>query len=104
MNENKQGEGRRQTCLYAHSVKKICQKRRRHFFKLSFIYVHVYLCKNIAIFYVEFTKKIIVFSLFTPKFFIQKFISILHVKMNRDEQGGAGSKFEVLSELKVFLL
>ena len=43
-------------------------------------------------------KKKIIFSLFTPKFFIQKFISILHVKMNRDEKGGAGSKFEVLSE------
>ena len=33
-------------------------------------------CINIVIFYVEFTKKIVIFSLFTPQFFIQKFISI----------------------------
>ena len=50
----------------------------------------LYICvKNIAIFYVEFTKKIIFFSLFTPQFFIPKFIRILDVKwteMNKEKQ------------------
>ena len=70
-------------------------KRHRHFLKLFFIYEHVnifivvivyiiYICvKNIAVFYAEFTKKK------NNQFFIQKFLSILHVKwtgMNMEEQ------------------
>ena len=91
-NRESGGEGLSLLNLYAHSVKKIAcffkqwlllivlLKRHRHFCKLIFIYVHVnifivvivYICvKNIAIFYVEFTKKIIL-SHFTPQFFIQK--------------------------------
>ena len=35
-------------------------------------------------FYVEFTKKLIIFSLFTPRFFIQEFIRVS--EMNKDEQ------------------
>ena len=75
----------------------------------TFIYEHVnifivivYICvKNIAIFHVEFTKKIILFSLFTSQF---KKISSKKIhkhpacKMKSDEQEGAGRKFEVLSE------
>ena len=37
-------------------------------------------------------------SLFAPQFFIQKIHKHPACKMNRDEQGGAGQKFEVLSE------
>ena len=54
---------------------------------LSYIYIYIYI--NIAVFYVEFAKKMVLFFLFTPQFFIQKFISILHLKrtgMNKDEQ------------------
>ena len=43
-------------------------------------------------------QKKIFFSLFTPKCFIQKFISILHVKWTEMNMGKAGWKFEVLSE------
>ena len=38
------------------------------------------------------------FSLFTPECFIQKFISILHVKWTAMNMGKAGWKLEVLSE------
>ena len=38
------------------------------------------------------------FSLFTPQFFIQKFISILHVKWTAMNMGKSGWKLEVLSE------
>ena len=51
-----------------------------------------------AIFYVEFTKKKI-FSLFSLLSFLFKEIHKHPAcKMNRDEQEGAGRKFEVLSE------
>ena len=82
-------------------------KLHGHFFKL-FIYQHVnifiviidiYICvKKIVIFYVEFTKKYFFLSLFTPKCFIQKFISILQVKWTEMNMGKAGWKFEALSE------
>ena len=73
---------------------KVLLKRRKLFLYIwtckYYCYYRIYICvKNIAIFYVEFTKKIILFSLFTPQFFIQKLISILHVKwtgMNKGEQ------------------
>ena len=94
---------------------KVLLKRRRHFFTLFYIYQHVnifiivilyiyiyiyiYIClKNIVIFYVEFTKKIIFFSLFTSQCFIQKFITILHVKWTEINMGKAGWKLEVLIE------
>ena len=38
------------------------------------------------------------FSLLTPQFFIQKLYKHPTCKMNRDEKGGAGRKFEVLSK------
>ena len=44
-------------------------------------------------------EKIILFSLFTPQFFNQKFISILHVKWKGMNKGAAGRKLEVLREL-----
>ena len=92
---------------------KVLLKKRRHFFKLFFIYehldifkyiyLHIYIyiyiyiyyiyIKNIAIFYVECTKKLF-FSLYSLLHFSFK----NSCKMNRDEQGGAGRKFEVLSE------
>ena len=54
--------------------------------------------KSIAIFYVEFTKKMILFFLFTPQFFFKNIHKHPACKMNRDEQEGAGRKFDVLSE------
>ena len=82
-------------------------KLHGHSFKLFFTYQHVnifiaitdiYICvKNIVIFYAEFTKKYFFLSLFTPKCFIQKFISILQVKWTEMNMGEAGWKFEVLS-------
>ena len=79
---------------------KVLLKWSRHFFK-HFFYIwtwkyfyccyRIYICvKNIAIFYVEFTKK---WSIFHSK--IHKHPAY---RMNRDEQGGAGRKFKVLSE------
>ena len=79
---------------------KVLLKRRRHFFKLFFIYEHVnifivvivyiYLCKNIPILYVEFTKKNNSFVSFHSSFFhSKKFLRILRVKwtgMNKGEQ------------------
>ena len=50
---------------------------------------YIYLCKKHCHLLCWVYKKIILFSLFTPQFFIQKFISILHVKwtgMNKGEQ------------------
>ena len=78
---------------------KVLLKRWRHFSKL-FLYIWTckYFCccypiyisvKNNAIFYDEFTNKINSFLSFTPQFFIQKSIRILHVKwteMNKGEQ------------------
>ena len=54
-------------------LKKCC-----HFFPNKYFYCHrIYNCvKNIVIFYVEFTKTIILFSIFIPLFFIRKFISV----------------------------
>ena len=55
-------------------------------------------------------QKNIFFSLFAPQFFIQKIISILHVKLTGMNMGKVGLKLEVLSEHafwygpKVFLL
>ena len=92
------GGGQASSLSLCSLCEKNCQKRRRHFFKLSFIYEDVYLCKKHCHLLFWVYKKIVIFSLFTLKFFIQKFISILLVKMSRDEQGGAGSKFEVFSE------
>ena len=47
-------------------------------------------------------KKKILFSLFTPQLIsIDKHPAC---ETNRDEQGGAGKKFEVLNDPKVFLL
>ena len=74
-----------------------------YIYVIVYIYiVYIYICvKNIAIFHVEFTKKIILFSLFTSQF---KKISSKKIhkhpacKMKSDEQEGAGRKFEVLSE------
>ena len=72
----------------------------------TFIYEHanifiviVYICvKNTAIFYVESTKKIF-FSLFSLfNFSFKKIHKHPACKMNRDEQGGADQKFEVLNE------
>ena len=61
---------------------------------LSYIYICV---KNIAIFYVEFTK--IIFSLFSLlNFSFKKIHKHPACKMNSDEQREASRKFEVLSE------
>ena len=35
------------------------------------------LCKNTLIFYAEFTKKLILFPIFTPRFLIQKFKNVV---------------------------
>ena len=43
-------------------------------------------------------KKIILFSLFTLNFLFKKIHKHPACIMNRDEKGGAGQKFEVLSE------
>ena len=64
------------------------------FLLLSYIYLCV---KNIAIFYVEFRKEKV--SLFTPQFLFKVIHKHPACKMNRDEQGGAGQKFEVLSKI-----
>ena len=73
--------------------------------------LYIYNCVKTLIFYVEFTKKIILCSLFTPWIFIRKFINstehflrerVTHhikrllkgrdtCKTNRDEQGEVGS-------------
>ena len=59
----------------------------------------LYICvKSFVIFYVEFKKKIILFSLFSPQFFIQKLISVLNVKWTGMDKERAGPKSEVLSE------
>ena len=78
---------------------KVLLKCRKHFFNFLYIWTckHFYCCyriyicvKNIAIFYVEFTKKKkILFSFHSSIFRSKKFISILHVKwtgMNKGEQ------------------
>ena len=82
--------------------------RSRPFFTLCFIYQHVnifivviidiYLCKKHCHLFCWVYKKIIIFSLFTPQFFIQKFISILRVKWKGMNTGKASWKLEVLSE------
>ena len=36
-------------------------------------------------FYVEFTKKLIIFSLFTPRFFIQEFIGVTEIFLKGGE-------------------
>ena len=74
---------------------KVLLKRRKPFYiyedisiVVTIVYIYIYICvKSIAIVYVEFTKKIILFSLFTPQFFIQKFISILHLKWTGINKG-----------------
>ena len=60
---------------------------------LLLLYIFIF----IVIFYVEFTK-IILFFLFTHQFFIQKFISILHVKWTGMNMGKAGWKLEGSTE------
>ena len=60
--------------------------------------LYIYICvKKFVIFYVEFTKQKFIFSFFTPQFFIQKIHMRPACKTYRDEQEGAGRKFEVLS-------
>ena len=72
---------------------------KKAYIETFFIYEHVntfivviidiYLCKKHCHLLCWVCKKIIIFSFFTPQFFIQKFISILHVKrtgMNKGEQ------------------
>ena len=70
-----------------------------YIFLLLLSYIYIYICvKNIAIFYAEFTKKQL-FSLFSLfNFSFKKIHKHPACKMNRDEQGGAGRNFEVLSE------
>ena len=65
-------------------------KRRRHFFKLFFIYEHV----NISIVIIVYVS---IFSLLLD-FSFKKIHKHPACKMNRDEQGGAGRIFEVLNE------
>ena len=88
--------------------------------------VYVVVKKNIVVFYVEFRKKIILFSLFNSQFFIQEFISIAQLflrgewdnslkrtyvergagvtcKTNRDEQGGRGPKIRRFERMMYFL-
>ena len=58
-----------------------------------------YICvKNIATFYVEFTKKNSSFLSFHSSVFHSKIHKHPAFKMNRDKQGGEDQKFEVLSE------
>ena len=51
-----------------------------------------------AIFYVEFTKKILFSHFSLLNFLFKEIHKHPACKMNRDEQEGAGRKFEVLSE------
>ena len=65
-------------------------------------------------FYVEFTKKLIIFSLFTPRFFIQEFIRVTEIflrggevtqthveggtcQTNKDEQREEGREVKIVS-------
>ena len=53
------------------------------------LYIYIYICKKHCHLLCWVCKKIILFSLYTPQFFIRKFISILHIKwtgMNKGEQ------------------
>ena len=86
---------------------KILLKKRRHFSNFFYIsickyfivvIIDIYLCKKHCHLLCWVYKKIILFSLFTPQFFIQKFISILHVKWTGMNMWKAGWKLEVLSE------
>ena len=61
------------------------------------VIIEIYLCKKQCLCWV-YKKNKMFFSLFTPKCFIQKFLSILHVKWTGMNMGEAGWKFEVLSE------
>ena len=87
---------------------KVLLKRRRHFFKLFFIYEHVNICiavivyisvlKTLPSFMLSLQKKEL-FSLFSLlSFSFKKIHKHPAYKMNSDEQGRAGRKFEVLSE------
>ena len=62
---------------------------------LSYISICV---KSIAIFYVEFIKKESFLSFYSSIFYSKKIHMHPGCKMNVDEQGGAGQKFQVLSE------
>ena len=62
------------------------------------VIIDIYLCKKHCHLLCWVYKKIILFSLFTPQFFIQKFISILHVKWTGMNMGKAGWKLEDLRE------
>ena len=62
------------------------------------VIIDIYLCKKHCHLLCWVCKKIIIFSFFTPQFFIQKFISILHVKWTGMNMEKAGWKLDVLSE------
>ena len=72
------------TMVLLHCCNQLSNKCRSCFQTVHYyiyIYIYIYICvKSITIFYVEFTKKMILFFLFTPQFFIRKFISLLHLK------------------------
>ena len=84
------------------------------FFKTFFIYQYVnifiviitdiYLCKKHCHLLCGVYKKKKFFSLFTPQFFIQKFIRILHVKWIWMNMGESRLKIRSLNDPKVFLL
>ena len=72
--------------------------RRRYFFHLTFFYEHIIFFVIVYInvsktltFYVEFTKNFILFSLFTTRFFIRRFISIAELFSERESRGRGSS-------------
>ena len=87
---------------------KVLLKQRRHFFKLFFIYEHVNIFIAVIV-YISVLKTLPSFMLSLQKKSLFSLFSLLNVlfkkihkhpayKMNSDEQGGAGRKFEVLNE------